>query len=169
MPFDELTGLYTRDHFLTQLVAATRERCRQDGVEAALVLCDFDELMRFNDTFGHPEGDRILSEFARRLHGLAEDGSAVARVGGDVFAVLLAPPSGRDDAERLAEKLRASLKGDPIAAREDTSHELPLTVSIGLAVVNAETTPDAALAAADEGVYQARVARVERRRAAAAE
>ena len=81
---DPLTGLGNHRHFherLQQELLAAREH----GTPLALCLLDVDDFKRINDRFGHPAGDRVLSQVATRLRQTGE----AFRLGGDEFAVLL--------------------------------------------------------------------------------
>jgi diguanylate cyclase (GGDEF)-like protein/putative nucleotidyltransferase with HDIG domain len=81
---DPLTGLGNHRHFQERLekeLAQAQER----GVPLTLCLVDVDDFKRINDRFGHPTGDRVLSQLASRLRQTGE----AFRLGGDEFALLL--------------------------------------------------------------------------------
>lgn len=84
---DELTGLFNRRGFFTlaeqQLKIASRARR-----EMVLLYADLDKLKWINDTLGHPEGDRALSETAKIFKKTFRDSDIIARIGGDEFVVL---------------------------------------------------------------------------------
>jgi diguanylate cyclase (GGDEF)-like protein len=90
---DPLTGLGNHRHFHERL---QRELARADETGGLVSLCflDIDDFKRVNDQFGHPAGDRVLSQVASRLR----QGGESFRLGGDEFAVLL---SGMDEAQAL--------------------------------------------------------------------
>src|SRR5213075_2712856 len=81
---DPLTGLGNHRHFHERL---QRELAQADehGGMVSLVFLDIDDFKRINDQFGHPAGDRVLSQIASRLR----QGGESFRLGGDEFAVLL--------------------------------------------------------------------------------
>jgi diguanylate cyclase (GGDEF)-like protein len=90
--FDELTGLANRSQFHSKL----SEFCDTPSLlaGAALLLIDLDRFKDVNDLLGHAAGDQCLKEVAQRLADVCRDALIVARIGGDEFAVLLAPAMG---------------------------------------------------------------------------
>ncbi|HWE54299.1 MAG TPA: EAL domain-containing protein [Acidimicrobiales bacterium] len=84
--FDSLTGLANRSSFLRSLEA----RLSEPGATTAVMFLDLDGFKWINDSLGHPAGDRILQEVARRLQAELDDGHVLARFGGDEFTILAA-------------------------------------------------------------------------------
>jgi len=85
---DPLTGLANRTLLRDRLEHAVA-RCKRGPESLALVTVDLDDFKTVNDTLGHPAGDRVLVEVARRLLQSVRAGDTVARMGGDEFAILL--------------------------------------------------------------------------------
>jgi diguanylate cyclase (GGDEF)-like protein/putative nucleotidyltransferase with HDIG domain len=81
---DPLTGLGNHRHFQERLEREL-EQAHERGVPLTLCLVDIDDFKRINDRFGHPAGDRVLSQLAARLRQTGE----AFRLGGDEFALLL--------------------------------------------------------------------------------
>jgi len=96
---DPLTGLGNHRHFHERL-AHELEQTLNDGRSLALCFVDIDDFKRVNDRFGHPAGDRVLSQVATRLR---QSGEAF-RLGGDEFAVLL-PGFGETESVIAAESI----------------------------------------------------------------
>ena len=118
---DPLTGLGNHRHFHERL---QRELLKADEQESTLTLCfvDIDDFKKINDRFGHPSGDRVLSQVAGRLR----QGGEAFRLGGDEFALLLAE---HDDGMALA---AANSIVERIGSM-DFDHIGRVTVSAGLA------------------------------------
>ena len=77
----------------------------RDGQQLALVLLDLDLFKQVNDRFGHPAGDAVLVEVARRLENTVRTGEVLARVGGEEFAWLL-PACDAEEALAAANRAR---------------------------------------------------------------
>jgi diguanylate cyclase (GGDEF)-like protein len=138
---DGLTGvanLRTRDERLEYEL----QRHRRAGRELAVLVLDVDRFKSVNDTLGHLAGDRLLRDVAAVLCDTVRGGDTVARPGGDEFCVI-APETGRADAQQLAARLNSAL-GTLTAAGE------PLSASIGVAVYPQDgQTPEQVLERAD--------------------
>ena len=103
---DAVTGLANRaglDQDAADLIEALRP-----GRKLAMFWLDLDKFKEVNDTLGHPMGDRLLAETAKRLTAIAPEGSCVARFGGDEF-VIVTEISGRAASERLAAQFNAAI------------------------------------------------------------
>lgn len=121
---DELTGIANRRTFRTAL---DRECARHDRNQAGLgvILLDLDDLKQINDTEGHCMGDSAIITAAHAIQESLRATDVAARIGGDEFAVLL-PGAHLADTKRVAERIRAAVESQLIAAK-------PLRVSIGYA------------------------------------
>jgi diguanylate cyclase (GGDEF)-like protein len=153
---DQLTGLLNRREFDRILLEET-ERSRRFGHGFALILLDVDHFKSVNDRHGHPTGDEVLKELARRL---AEESRAVDRVvrfGGEEFAVIMVEAD-EAMAMALAERLRAAVASRPLAV-DAAGAALGRTISGGVAVYPHDGADGAAIvAAADEALYRAKAA-----------
>ncbi|MDB5372052.1 MAG: bifunctional diguanylate cyclase/phosphodiesterase [Belnapia sp.] len=126
---DMLTGLPNRVLFRDSMEAALSSR-RDDDATIALLFLDLDHFKNVNDTLGHPVGDALLQEVARRLRACVRDGDIVARLGGDEFAVLQAPANQPEDAGALAQRLVDVV----CAPYELLGYRTQVGVSIGIAL-----------------------------------
>lgn len=127
--YDRLTGLPNRTLLLDRLEQAIGY-ARRDEERLALLIVNLDRFKNVNDSLGALAGDRLLFGLAERLRGAVATEGTVARVGGDKFAVLVAPVKGADQARELAEKLRAVI-GQPATF---SGQEVHLSASIGVAL-----------------------------------
>lgn len=105
---DALTGLANRRVFVEELGDAIA-RVQRGGAEFAVLYLDLDHFKDINDTLGHPVGDLVLQEIARRLLSVARATDTVARFGGDEFAILQTGLSDPADAAAFAERILVSI------------------------------------------------------------
>ena len=135
---DSLTGLANRRKLILDLEAEIE--AVGEGTPRVLVLFDLNGFKTYNDTFGHPAGDALLSRLAAKLAAaVAPDGGAY-RMGGDEFCVLLPEPD--PDLHRIAQALWESGEG------------FDVTSAYGVAVIPDDaTTVSTALSVADERLY----------------
>jgi diguanylate cyclase (GGDEF)-like protein/PAS domain S-box-containing protein len=145
---DSLTHLANR-HVLEE--ALEREAARRgDGQsQLALVLLDLDHFKQVNDGFGHPAGDQILVEVARRLERTVRAGEVLARVGGEEFAWLL-PSLSPSEAIAAADRARAAIAARPFG-RVGT-----LTMSAGVGLMPTPCDGDVLYRMADRALYEAK-------------
>lgn len=139
---DPLTGLGNRGRMQVDLESL----CERAGEEhpATVLFLDLNGFKRFNDTFGHPEGDRLLTRLGHALRdAIGEDGTAY-RVGGDEFCVLLSCEKGRLDSASHAAASALSAKGPGFE----------IGASWGAATIPSEASdPSEALRLADVRMY----------------
>lgn len=153
---DGLTGLPNRTLLTEQLEKTLRSGAGAGSDQfAALLIMDLDRFKDINDTFGHPLGDVVLQEVARRMTGpgLLRAGDTVGRLGGDEFAVVLTGLASPAEAELVAEKIVTAVS-QPIFA---DAHEFQVGCSIGVAVAPLHgTEPNLLLQRADVAMYVAK-------------
>jgi diguanylate cyclase (GGDEF)-like protein len=147
---DALTGLPNRVLFAEHVVRATSRHASGLAAPAVLFL-DLDDFKTINDSLGHDAGDELLVAVAGRVKNAVRTCDVPARLGGDEFAVL-APATGHDDAERIAERLvRALDEPFVIGGREISVH-----ASIGIAFAERGASADELLRSADVAMYSAK-------------
>ncbi|QJQ22462.1 diguanylate cyclase [Pseudomonas sp. SK] len=150
---DSLTGLPNRAFFEGRLTRSLRNAERQQE-HLALLFLDSDHFKQINDTLGHAVGDEVLISVADRVRAQLREHDLVARLGGDEFAVLLTPLHSRQDAERLAEKIVASMK---LPVQLDSGRSIATSLSVGIAYYPDDgSDPASLLNAADAAMYQAK-------------
>ncbi|WP_439536671.1 diguanylate cyclase domain-containing protein [Methyloversatilis sp.] len=126
---DPLTGMPNRALMNDRLDSAIT-LARRRGTHIAVLFIDLDYFKPINDTLGHPVGDAVLCEVARRLEDVVRDSDTVSRYGGDEFLVLLAEVTQASDAAQIAAKMLASLT-EPCHVGDTV---LRLSASIGIAL-----------------------------------
>lgn len=109
---DPLTGLLNR-RAIEERLEAELARSTRAAKPLSIVMVDLDGFKRVNDEFGHHAGDEALEAFAEILRTCARRSDAIARMGGDEFALVL-PETDAADAERLAERIAGRLNATPI-------------------------------------------------------
>lgn len=151
---DALTGLANRRRFQRELDRALAAAARH-GRPLCLAVLDVDYFKRYNDHYGHVQGDVALKTVAKRLMTQSQRaGDLPARMGGEEFAVLLEDTDLRQ-AQDWAELLTARLHDDNITHPRSSVSER-LTISIGLAQLTPPETADRLYRRADEALYQAK-------------
>jgi len=100
--YDSLTGLPNRSSLLVKLQTAI-DLATQKRRKVAVITIDLDHFKHINDSLGHPAGDRLLQECARRLRERLRDSDTVVRQGGDEFVVVLENIVSEDQVRRVAE------------------------------------------------------------------
>jgi diguanylate cyclase len=151
---DPLTGLNNRRGFM---------RCVQDFLDSertlsgvALLLVDIDSFKELNDTFGHVLGDTVIRAIASTLQTNIKGRDRAARFGGDEFAVFLPQTATKGGPAVLAEQIRAAVAAGYIQTGEGGPIKGRVTLSIGVAVADAQDTLETLLTRADAALYQAK-------------
>jgi diguanylate cyclase (GGDEF)-like protein len=148
---DSLTGVANRRQFEEQL-AATLARSRRQGEGVALLAIDVDHFKAINDSHGHPAGDAVLVEVARRLLDSVRAGDLVARLGGDEFMVLVGDPTA-DSAEAIARKVLLAMRA-PVALGGNL--EISISASVGVACSSSAIDAQTLLLQVDRALYRAK-------------
>ena len=137
--YDALTGLPNR-LLLREAFHERLAEARQTGTQLAVHYLDLDGFKAINDGYGHPIGDRMLCEVARRMIATIRTEDTAFRLGGDEFVVIQAGVNHRDEAELLARRVIKHLS----EAYVFDGTEMRISVSIGIAMADdpsAELTP----------------------------
>jgi diguanylate cyclase (GGDEF)-like protein len=146
---DGLTGLKTHRYFMEALDGEWRRSARTRRA-FSVIMMDLDGFKRVNDRGGHLEGDKVLAAVATLLDARSRQSNVVARYGGDEFALLM-PETSAEQAEILAERLRAAVEADHFL------HAHAVTASFGIATYpDHGPTQAEILRVADSGMYLAK-------------
>ena len=147
---DFLTGVPNRRRLEAQL-HIDLEQNRRYGTPLSVILFDIDNFKRFNDTFGHEQGDKVLQAVARAVQDELRTTDAFGRWGGEEFLVV-ASHTRAPDAVALAERLRKRVE------RAIDVPEQAVTASFGVASYAASESLETLLSRADEALYLAKAA-----------
>jgi diguanylate cyclase (GGDEF)-like protein len=150
---DSLINLPNRRGFMRELERLI-SRVDRYGINAAMLFVDLDGLKIINDTFGHRAGDEALIHIANLLAKGVRHSDVVARIGGDEFGILL-EASDEADAHETATRLV-----DQICSC-DFTHDgdpMPLSVAIGVGMIDSLDTAEAVMERADEAMYARKAA-----------
>jgi diguanylate cyclase (GGDEF)-like protein len=143
---DDLTGLYNHRHFFKTLESELT-RMKRQKTSLSLLMFDLDNFKRYNDSYGHLEGDRVLRKIGEIIkHSIRHNVDSGYRYGGDEFAALLIGAS-VDHALTIAERIRSSIEN----AKFQT-----ITVSIGLAEFREGVDLERFVKLADDALYVAK-------------
>jgi diguanylate cyclase (GGDEF)-like protein len=153
---DGLTGVANRRRFDERL-AEEWARAGRAGAPLSLLLVDVDHFKRYNDTYGHLDGDACLRRVAQSLAGAGHRaGDLLARYGGEEFVVIL-PGTGAAGARAAAERMRAAVEGLRLPHATSPISEY-VTVSVGAATAEPARGGDPAglVRRADRALYRAK-------------
>lgn len=150
---DHLTGIANKRAFSDKLPQEI-DRARVYGIPLSVMMLDIDDFKLINDTFGHPMGDVVLSEFCAAIRETLRPPDFFSRFGGDEFALIL-PHTDLPGAVALAERVLQKLQALTIHDTEDGS--IRCSVSVGIAtLLEADRSPADLMARADERLYDAK-------------
>jgi diguanylate cyclase (GGDEF)-like protein len=127
--YDVLTGLPNRK-LITERLSQALAKARREKTQGALIFIDLDNFKPVNDDYGHPIGDLLLRDVAKRLHDCMRESDTAARLGGDEFVVLLPRVEGKHGAMVAATKILDALN----RPFDIAGNRLRISASIGVAL-----------------------------------
>jgi two-component system cell cycle response regulator len=149
---DPLTGLHNRRYALPHL-GRVADRAAQTGSPFAVLVLDLDRFKAVNDRWGHPSGDAVLVEVARRLQDNLRAVDLLARIGGEEFLAVL-PDTQLGEAQAVAERLCRVVEERTVAL--PAGGAIPVTLSIGLAIGGGGRPVAQVLDLADQALLRAK-------------
>lgn len=151
---DSLTGVANRRRY-NDFIAEQFDLATSTGKPLSIIFLDADHFKKFNDTYGHACGDRVLIQLGIALNDVTPEGGLVARYGGEEFSIVM-PDTGRRAAAEIAEQARQHIAIQEIES--DEGEKLNITASIGVATHDGTffKSAEQLLKAADMGVYAAK-------------
>ena len=133
--YDGLTGIYNRRYFEMSLQQIMNSLARTES-RLSVMMMDVDFFKKYNDTYGHAEGDNCLKAIAETLgKSMHRKGDFAARYGGEEFVVVL-PETDEAGAKAVAENILSSIRDLKIPHEKNDSGNGVVTVSIGIATGN---------------------------------
>lgn len=151
---DGLTGLYNFRYIKGRLEEEVK-RAQRFKHSLALIMADIDEFKNFNDTYGHPEGNKVLKNLANILRSNIREVDIVARYGGEEFIIIL-PEANREEAKKIAERIRSKVEKCNFADEKNYS-ERKITISLGITSCFQENiTPQGLVQKVDQALYLAK-------------
>ena len=149
---DELTHLYNARYFYAKLAEESTRACRFKHA-LSLILLDIDDFKRFNDTYGHLEGDKVLEVVGKTIQYCVRETDSAYRYGGEEFTVLL-PYSNIEAAENAAERIRKGVSDQAFSPAPDVTEKI--TVSLGVCQFRHGEEIEEVVRRADEAMYTAK-------------
>lgn len=151
---DALTGISNRKAFDAALERVFEE-AREEQTPFSILLADIDHFKKFNDTYGHLIGDKVLRFVGATLKRSVKGRDFAARFGGEEFAVIL-PQTELTGAGVLAEQIRKAISAGDLKDRKSEESYGKITVSIGIAQFYPGNLPNDLLQRADRALYLAK-------------
>jgi diguanylate cyclase (GGDEF)-like protein len=149
--YDDLTGLPNRALFRDR-VTQELEKTTRTGHSVALCFGDLDGFSAVNNTQGHALGDSVLVAVAELLSSIVRPGDTVARLGGDEFVVVMTDVTSLADATDFAHRIVSTLN----QSIEIEHNRFELSISVGVAISNPDSTTPELTAQADAAMYEAK-------------
>ena len=149
---DGLTNLFNLRHFYNQL-SLEMDRSRRYRHPLSLILLDVDDFKKYNDTFGHKEGDTVLVMLADVIKSCLRGTDTAYRYGGEGFVAIL-PETTIDQGKWVAERIRKTFKNKTFQPHEGKA--LQKTVSLGVAQYSDEEDATSFIKRADKNMYRAK-------------
>jgi diguanylate cyclase len=148
---DALTNVLNRNAYNMKIGELVHEYKRYKE-EWALLILDIDHFKKFNDTYGHKTGDKVLKSVAATVSNSIRVSDHIFRYGGEEFVVILGRIN-KETTKNLSEKIRREVERDYFV---DGGNELKVTMSIGAAIITPEDTEASLFERADKALYQAK-------------
>ncbi len=148
---DEMTGLANRRSFIRE----ADEQLVDAGLEdknLCLFIIDIDHFKAVNDKYGHSAGDETLIHVTTQMRAAIPEGTLIARLGGEEFAILM-PFGSLADIQAQAEALRSVVADSPCVIE---GHKISVTISVGAGIAGPDDTISSLLSRADCALYAAK-------------
>ncbi|ACB53093.1 putative adenylate cyclase [Crocosphaera subtropica ATCC 51142] len=153
--FDTLTKVPNRLYF-DKILEQTRLLHHLSRKQTSLILCDVDHFKQYNDTYGHPAGDRCLQKVAKEIRTAIRRTDFVARYGGEEFAIIL-PRTDRQEAKKIAQRILEKVISLNISHNTSlTSDYVTISCGISSLFLQDQLSTKRLINQADKALYQAK-------------
>ena len=150
---DPLTNLFNRRAFdaeISQLVGINNPE-----IISSFILIDIDHFKRFNDTYGHLMGDKVLQYVGKLLKEICPEPMLPVRFGGEEFAVLM-PSTSVDEAANIAEQVRQKIQAIRIKQKKSGEIISSITASFGVSQLTSDESAEQLVERTDKALYKAK-------------
>lgn len=151
---DALTGLSNRKAF-NNFLEKQVEVANKDAMPLSIIISDIDNFKQINDTWGHLTGDQVITFVASVMQRETPKDAMVCRYGGEEFCMLL-PNTKTDEAQELAEKIRANVQNKKLIKRNSGQDLGRVTVSLGVARYRSKETAANFIERCDKALYESK-------------
>ena len=148
---DSLTGLPNRGAYDERIIKAYNRYQKGYG-DFSLAVADIDFFKKINDSYGHLAGDKVLTKVASIFKNAIRQADFISRYGGEEFVFIFERTS-EDNAKKILESLRLAIERCQFSYHDN---KVNVTVSLGLATVNPDDTPESVFVRADAAMYRAK-------------
>jgi len=148
---DPLTKTYNRQFMFAKLPDEINRAIRYN-TPLSIIIFDVDFFKKFNDTYGHNAGDFVLKQLAHLVKARIRSMDLLIRYGGEEF-LIIAPETGIEDANILAERIRQEVEGAEFVFEEKP---LKVTISLGVAEYSNPLKIEEFIKIADSALYKAK-------------
>jgi diguanylate cyclase (GGDEF)-like protein len=146
--FDKLTNLFIRAVF-DIILEKEFNLCKRSGISMAVLMIDIDDFKRVNDTYGHPQGDKVLSMIGNLTNHSVRSMDIASRYGGEEIAIIM-PNTIKNTAIRIGERIRRKICNQDFDGCR-------VTVSIGISCYNDKCSSSSdLLSQADKALFRAK-------------
>lgn len=149
---DELTRLYNSRYFYDRLEPEI-DRTVRYGQPLSVILLDIDNFKHYNDSYGHLEGNKVLSVLGKVIRDCMRRTDTAFRYGGEEFTVIL-PETASDAAVNVADRIRERFESEPFSPKQD--EVVKNTVSLGVCQYESDEDIESFIKRADLAMYEAK-------------
>lgn len=154
---DGLTGAFNHRYFY-KAIEGLFEESKNNNTQLSLLMLDLDYFKKYNDTYGHSQGDELLKQITNILRNNLRENDILCRYGGDEFSVIL-PRTNKEQACNVADRLREAVCNYDYSGKENLNNKM-VTTSIGVSTYSNEMESYKELVEnADTALYRAKFLR----------